>query len=226
MPRLDLGWVLAGAALTPLVQAGSPSLASVCSTAYATAKLPTTGSLQDLYLEDGTYTAISIDTTSVSVGSSYNYSISKNVMYPDASFDYCQVTFAYSHTGQDDRVQVQYWLPTPSAFKNRYLATGGGGLAINSGNMSLPGGVQYGAVSGITDGGFGSFTTQYDAVSLLANGTLNYNALYMFGYKAIHEMTFLGKLFARNFYNMSASSKLYSYYQACSEGGREGWSQV
>jgi tannase len=117
-------------------------------------------------------------------------------------------------------------LPAPSAFENLYLTTGGGGLAINSGNTSLPGGVQYGAVAGITGGGFGGFNTQYNAVNMLANGTLNYDILSNFGYRSIHEMTFLGKIFTQNFYNMTNSTKLHSYYQACSEGGREGWSQV
>ena len=220
MPRS--GWALAGLAIVAGARASSPSLASVCTDAYAVAKLP----IQDVYLEDGTYTSLSIDATSVSATATYNYSVSNNVMYPNATMDLCQVSFAYSHTGLDDRVQVLYWLPAPSAFNNRYLTTGGGGLAINSGNTSLPGGVQYGAVAGITDGGFGSFETQYDAVALLGNGTLNYDALYNFGYRSIHEMTFLGQLFTQNFYNMTNGTKLYSYYQACSEGGREGWSQV
>lgn len=66
---------------------------------------------------------------------------------------------------------------------------------------------------------------QWDAVFLLANGTINNEALYMFGYQAHHEMSTIGKAFTKNFFNMN-STKLYSYYQACSEGGREGWSQV
>lgn len=66
---------------------------------------------------------------------------------------------------------------------------------------------------------------QWDAVFLLANGTINNEALYMFGYQAHHEMSTIGKAFTKNFFSMNGT-KLYSYYQACSEGGREGWSQV
>jgi tannase len=84
----------------------------------------------------------------------------------------------------------------------------------------------YGAVAGATDGGFGSFSTNADAAMLLANGTLNYETLYMFGYKAHWELSKIGKQFTRNFFNMAEGTKLYSYYQGCSEGGREGWSQV
>jgi len=85
----------------------------------------------------------------------------------DATFDFCNVTFAYSHNGRDDQVFLNFWLPSPANFRNRYLSAGGG-LAINSGlttSGSLPGGTQYGAVSGLTDGGFGSFTNQFDNVS-------------------------------------------------------------
>lgn len=85
--------------------------------------------------------------------------------------------------------------------------------------------MQYGAASGLTDGGFGGFDNEWDSVFLLANNTVNWQAVYMFGYQAIHEMTILGKALTSNFYS-SNSTKLYTYYQGCSEGGREGFSQV
>lgn len=64
-----------------------------------------------------------------------------------------------------------------------------------------------------------------DASFLLANGTVNWQTVFMFGYEAHHELSLIGKEFTKQFFNMN-STKLYSYYQACSEGGREGWSQV
>lgn len=137
----------------------------------------------------------------------------------------CNVTFAYSHDGlKDDIVHVSYLLPTPDNFQGRYVSTGGGGLAINSGSSYSPSGVIVGAVSGITDGGFGNFDTQFDAVFLAANDSINLQATYMFGYQAHHELATLGKAYAANLYNVT--DKVYSYYQGCSEGGREGWSQV
>jgi tannase len=101
----------------------------------------------------------------------------------------------------------------------------------------------------LTDGGFGSFNTQFSSVALLENGTINWQATYMFGtcdmefsrrrevaramkltpklgYQAQHELAVLGKQLTRNIYDVSSSEKIYSYYQGCSEGGREGWSQV
>ena len=43
----------------------------------------------------------------------------------------------------------------------------------------------------------------------------------MLGYKGIHALSTLGKEFTKNFFKMS-DTKLYSYHQGCSEGGREG----
>ncbi|KAI9702282.1 MAG: hypothetical protein M1820_006214 [Bogoriella megaspora] len=191
------------------------SLADVCTISHVQASLPS----------DDFYPGVTIDSSSVTAASVTNASVSGQNFFPDATFKYCDVNFAYSQDGRDDQVLVNYWLPAPSDFKNRYLSTGGGGYAINSGTMSLPGGIIYGAVTGRTDGGFGGFLTSFDSVYPLVNGTANYDALYMFGYQGIHELSSLGKEFTRHFYNTS-STKLYSYYQGCSEGGREGWSQV
>ena len=206
------------AAVVSATAAHAVTLNDVCTTSYAQASLPA----------DGFYMGVIIDSTSVSAIPVTNTSVSGQIMFPDAVFDYCNVTFAYSHVGLNDQVLVNYWLPTPANFKNRYLSTGGGGLAINSGitsSGSLPGGVMYGAVTGLTDGGFGSFEADVTAVLLLANGTINWNAVYMFGYQAHHELSVIGKAFTKEFFNMS-DAKLFSYYQGCSEGGRQGWSQV
>jgi tannase len=141
------------AILTAAATAGvarAASLASVCTTSYVTSSLPT-----DLF-------GMTIDSSSVTAAAVYNASASGSVMFPDATFDFCNVTMAYSHNGRSDQVLLNFWLPSPDKFQNRWLSTGGGGLAINSGvttSGSLPGGVQYGAVSGLTDGGFGGFTT-------------------------------------------------------------------
>jgi tannase len=168
---------------------------------------------------------ITIDPASVVVSPVTNASVNSQNFFPSARFDYCSVTLAYSHNGLNDLVHIMYWLPAPEKFQNRYLSTGGGGLSITSGSGSLPGGIIYGAVTGTTDGGFGSFNTPSDTVFLVNNGTVNLKSLYMFGYEAHHELSLLGKALTKQFFNMT-STKLYSYYQGCSEGGREGWSQV
>lgn len=192
------------------------SLATVCTSTYVQNALPLDA-----------ISGVQIDQTSITVNPVYNASFTDSDFFPNAyDQSYCNVTFSYSHTGKSDSIIVWYWLPAPSNFKNRYLSTGGGGYSITSTNTSIPGGIAYGASAGTTDGGFGSFATTVDEVVLLANGSINYDAVYNFGYKAIHELTVLGKQLTRNFFSMAADQKLYAYYQACSEGGREGWSQV
>jgi len=228
-PNIKIVPALAALASTGVCAA---SLNDVCTSAFARTALPS----------PSFYQGITIDNSSIVATAVYNTSVSAQVMFPDATFDYCNITFTYSHDGRDDKVALSYWLPAPKNFKHRFLSTGGGGYLISSGSGSLPGGVMYGAVAGTTDAGFGSLTTNFNEVYLLANGTPNYQNLYMFGYQAIHEMSVLGKEFTRLFYEMN-QTKLYSYYQGksslhvpakmqtdhsigCSEGGRDGWSQI
>jgi tannase len=52
---------------------------------------------------------------------------------------------------------------------------------------------------------------------------MDYDMLFNFAYRSIHEMSVVGKALTQRFYQ---SSSLYSYYTGCSEGGREGMSQI
>jgi len=144
----------------------STTLQSVCTLSYVKQSLPSTS------------LGVTINPASVVVTPVTNASVSGQAFFPSAHFDYCGVIFSYSHDGLNDSVHVLYWLPAPDNFQNRYLSTGGGGFAISSGTGSLPGGIIYGAVAGTTDGGFGSFNTQSDAVFLVKNGTVNLKSLY------------------------------------------------
>ncbi|KIX98789.1 uncharacterized protein Z520_05250 [Fonsecaea multimorphosa CBS 102226] len=203
--------------LAALAAVRAASLNDVCSVSYVKAHLP----------PPGFYQGVTISPSSVTANPVTNVQVVDYDFYPDAIFDYCNVSFTYSHDGLDDQVLLTYWLPAPAKFQNRFLATGGGGYAINSGNQSLPGGIIYGAVAGMTDAGFGAAQSNTITQWLSANGTLNWHNIYMFGYQGIREMTQLGKEFTRSFFNLTQSNAtLYTYWQGCSEGGREGWSQV
>ncbi|KAJ5388938.1 uncharacterized protein N7496_000006 [Penicillium cataractarum] len=198
-----------------VVASATLSLSEICTDSYAKAALPI-----------GTIDGITVDASSVSTSLVTNFTAS-SIFYPTSTFDYCNLTFAYSHDGvEGDLVHVEYWLPAPGKFKNRYVSTGGGGWAINSGSSSIPTAIIVDGVGGLTDGGFGSFNTQFSSAALLANGTINWQATYMWGYQAHNELATLGKQLTRNIYNVASNKKIYSYYQGCSEGGREGWSQV
>lgn len=204
------------AAATLPVVAQALTLDDICTNEYAAAALPA----------EGFYPGITIDSTSVTTAATYD-SVVENEWYPTSTIDYCNVTFSYTHDAiEGDLVHVTYWIPSPDDFQNRYVSTGGGGLAINSGTSYIPTGIIVGAVSGITDGGFGSFNTQVDEAFLLANGSINWETANMFGFQAHHELATLGKQFTKNLYNVTSCTKLFAYYQGCSEGGREGWSQA
>ncbi|RAH52701.1 tannase and feruloyl esterase [Aspergillus piperis CBS 112811] len=98
----------------------------------------------------------------------------------------------------------------PANFKNRFLTTGGEAYEINESSStsgSLPSGLMYGAVAGLTNSGFNG--QSFDDIFLLANGT----------------MMEIGRQLARNVYN-TGNDKVYTCYQSCSDGGREGWSQA
>lgn len=196
--------------------AWAATLNDVCTAEYVRSKLPA----------DTVYPGITISRSYIQANPVYNLSTAASAIFPTTTMNYWNVTLAYSHNGRGDNVQVRFWLPRPDLFEERYLSTGGADYYINQGVQQLPGGVMYGAVSGSTDGGFGSFETGVDEVLLLANGTLDQHNVYMFGLQAHHELSTIGKSFARSFFNMTQDEKLYAYYQSCSEGGREGWSQV
>lgn len=156
-------------ALTAMASvAMASSISSLCTTSKVTAALPA----------NGTILGVTFDPSSVTAALVYNQTVSAEDNFPDAVISYCNVTFSYSHADLNDTVLVQYWLP--STFENRFLTTGGFGYAINAAASNLPGAIVYNAVGGATDGGFGSFSTDFDAVFPLANGTSNYPALYAF----------------------------------------------
>jgi tannase len=80
-------------------------------------------------------------------------------------------------------------------------------------------------VGGATSAGYDAFDYSYDEVVLAGNGSINWDATYMFSYQALGEMTKVGKYITEGFYGLN-NSKIYTYYEGCSDGGREGMSQV
>jgi hypothetical protein len=110
-------WTISTAAVCVAV-AQAASLEDVCTSAYAVAALPAADF----------YQGITIDNASVTANPVYAANASGNVMFPDSTFDYCNISFSYSHDGiEGDKVRLVYWLPSPDKFKDRFLSTGGGG---------------------------------------------------------------------------------------------------
>ncbi|KAL4980539.1 tannase and feruloyl esterase [Aspergillus desertorum] len=196
--------VAAGVALAATAHASSSSLASLCTVAHVQSALPANGTL------------LGIDLLPSSVNATTTSSRSGD--------EYCKVSVSYVHTGTTDEVVLNYGFPSPSAFKNRFYVAGGYGYTLNT---DITGGLEYGAVSGATDAGYGALTgTTIDEVNILGNGTVNWDAIFMFAYQGLGEMTTVGKPLTRAFYGLDDDAKVYTYYEGCSDGGRQGMSQV
>ncbi|KAJ5669789.1 Tannase [Penicillium macrosclerotiorum] len=210
--RLQSGAFVAAFAAT----ASATSLADVCTLSNVKSALPSNGTLLGINLIPSASTASVVENASTGGGMSSSSS--------SETYSYCNVTLTYVHPGKSDNIVVKYAFPEPSDFKKRFYVAGGGGYSLNTDST---GGLEYGAVGGATSAGYDALNSvSYDDVVLAGNGSINWDATYMFGYQALGEMTQLGKYVTKGFYGLSTSSKVYTYYEGCSDGGREGMSQV
>jgi tannase len=191
------------------VSANAASLTDLCTVSNVQAALPANGSLLGLDLLPTTVTASTVYNASAGMGSSITYS-------------YCNVTVSYTHTGKGDTIALKYAFPQPSDFGNRFYLGGGGGYSLSS---DATGGLAYGAASGATSAGYDAFDYSYDEKVLYGNGSINWDATYAFAYSALGELTTIGKPLTQAFYGLN-STKIYTYFEGCSDGGREAMSQV
>jgi tannase len=188
------------------------SLSDVCTVSNVQAALPANGTLLGIELIPSSVTANSV----------YNASVSSTFTTSSGTaYNYCNVTVSYTHPGKGDKVVVKYALPEPSSYANRFYVVGGGGYSLAT---DATGGLPYGATGGVTDAGYDAFSYSYDEVFLYGNGSINWDATYMFAYQALGELTIIGKPLSQAFY--SSSDKVYTYFEGCSDGGREAMSQV
>lgn len=136
--------------------------------------------------------------------------------------DFCNVSVAYTHTGEDDIVLVSIWLPL-NDWNGRFRATGGGGLAAGSGESQIAPAVAGGYSAGQTDGGLSLNQTidpQTGLWALNEDNSFNEPLLNNFGTRAIHDMAVIGKTLTETFYGTPPA---FSYYTGCSTGGRQGY---
>lgn len=192
------------------------TLADVCTPSNVQSALPSNGTLLGIDLIPSSVTAAAVYNATTGGGMGGGSTSS-------ATYSYCNVTVSYTHTGKGDTVVLKYGLPAPSDYTNRFYVAGGGGFSLNT---DATGGLPYGAAAGATDAGYDAFSTSYDEVVLYGNGSINWDATYMFGYQALGEMTIVGKAISKSFYGLDTDTKIYTYYEGCSDGGREGMSQV
>ncbi|KAF2117121.1 Tannase/feruloyl esterase [Lophiotrema nucula] len=189
--------------------ANAASLADVCTTANVQVALPANGTLLGIELLPETVTTSAVYNATTGIGSTTTYT-------------YCNVTVSYTHTGKGDIVPVKFAFPQPSDFKTRFYLAGGGGFSLSS---DATGGLAYGAASGATSAGYDAFNYSYDEKILYGNGTIDWDATYAFAYTALGELTKIGMPLTAAFYGQN-STKVYTYFEGCPDGGREGMSQV
>lgn len=141
---------------------------------------------------------------------------------PDISLDICDVTVSYNHQGENDITWVNIWLPLDN-WNGRFQATGGAGLAAGLGDYYLLDAAPFGYSTGTTDGGLtlnNTIDPQSGEWALTKAGSLNHSLVKNFAYRAIHDMTVMGKALTHLFYGEAPT---YSYYTGCSTGGRQGY---
>lgn len=136
--------------------------------------------------------------------------------------EFCNVTASLRHNDADDTVYVNVWLPL-KGWNGRYQATGGGGLAAGFGTIMMAGPVGAGSVTSMTDGGLTLDNTvdpQSGLWAIKEDGTLNEALQLNLAWRSIHDAAVASKDLIKQFYGSDAE---YSYYQGCSQGGRQGY---
>lgn len=198
------------------VTANAASLTDLCTVSNVQASLPSNGTILGIDLLPSTVTASAV----------YNATLGGGGMASTATdgttYNYCNVTVSYVHTGKEDAIPLIFAFPEPSTFANRFYLSGGGGYALSS---VATGGLPYGAASGATSAGYDAFNQNFDAAVLYGNGTINWDATYAFAYTALGELTKIGKPVTQAFYGLN-DTKVFTYFEGCSDGGREAMSQV
>src|SRR5581483_5565743 len=125
---------------------------------------------------------------------------------------YCKVVASARPTGDSD-IRFEVAIPEKDAWNGRYLQVGNGGFA---GVIPEPGillGVAQGyAVAGTDDGHQSTINT--DASWALGHPEKQID----FGYRALKETTDAAKAIIQDY---KGSAPRYSYFQGCSDGGRE-----
>lgn len=136
--------------------------------------------------------------------------------------NFCNVSIAYTHPGQNDTINVQVWLPKP--WNGRMQGIGGGGWAAGLfplSYMSMVGAIGENYMAVTTDAGHVWMSTS-DEPSVWAQvspGNVNMYLLQDFGSVSLNEAAIIGKDVAQSFYGQRPR---YSYFSGCSQGGRQG----
>lgn len=142
---------------------------------------------------------------------------------PNITVDFCNVTLTHTHPGKNDMLRTQIWLPLNPKWNSRMLMAGGGGWSagFESSVSSMYGAVTDGYATSTVDGGIhvenGASPASW---SLTSPGNVDYNALQDFAFNGLIDGALATKSVIKSFYGQSPE---YSYWNGCSQGGRQGY---
>ncbi|KAH4984310.1 hypothetical protein HBI76_141850 [Parastagonospora nodorum] len=132
----------------------------------------------------------------------------------------CDVLITYTHTNSSpaDTVLTTITLPLPSKWTGRLLGAGGGGWYTGPENPLTH---LWAASQGfaVTSTDSGHSLPSPATWALVSPGHLNYPLLHNFADRCLFEAATLGKAVAKAYYGRSPSK---SYWNGCSQGGRQG----
>ncbi|KAL0932166.1 glycoside hydrolase [Colletotrichum truncatum] len=156
----------------------------------------------------------------------YSFNVPKGWTYSQPALDvqnatFCNVTVTYTHTGQNDTLNVEAWLPTEENYNGRLQSVGGGGWT--PGRFILSYSAMINAVAGgyatvTTDAGIPTTQSPIDWL-LTSPGNLDTTSLQNFGQVALKDEAIIAKQLIAAFYGKEPE---YSYWNGCSQGGRQG----
>jgi feruloyl esterase len=126
---------------------------------------------------------------------------------------FCEVAAVISPV-PGSRIGVVYRLP--ETWNGKLLGVGGGGWAGNITLKEAVRGLERGYATAQTDGG-------HPGTGLRDTSWANELTITDFGYRAVHQMTVLGKAVVAKHYGKSQSR---AYFYGCSTGGRQGLMEV
>jgi len=133
---------------------------------------------------------------------------------------FCEVSIVV-----EPAINIEIWLPLPSAWTNRFQGVGGGGYAGTITWTGLATAVAGGYATASTDTGHSAFAPNNG----LGGGgfglkqpadTLNVGLIQDFAERSELELARKGKALARAYYG---TGPRFSYWTGCSTGGRQGW---
>lgn len=123
---------------------------------------------------------------------------------------FCRVT-AVSKPTPDSDIKIEVWMPA-SGWNGKFRGQGNGGFAGEIDYRELGLALMQGYASAATD-------TGHAGNGATATWALNHpEKIVDFGYRAIHEMTVVGKATTKAFYG---DTPKYAYFASCSNGGRQ-----